>query len=126
MNHTKIVAALEKYDWNYVEKSGKIIVKLDYSQQIIIDVSNLDKIIIKDKLVGWNFLTGSIEMSIKNAMLYNFIGLLLFSFMLLAFDKSQMYNPFFLGYIGWVLLWTPFYLIKSESFKQQIVSWTTY
>ena len=36
MNHTKIVAALEKYDWNYVEKSGKIIVKLDYSQQIII------------------------------------------------------------------------------------------
>ena len=125
MNRDKILNALEKYGYNYIDKSEKIIVKLDYAQQIIIEVSNPDKVIIKDKLVGWNFLTGSIEMNIKNAMLYNFIGMVLFSFILITWDESHIFGTFFLAYIGWVLLWTPFYHIKAESFKQQIVSWTT-
>ena len=83
------------------------------------------KVIVKDKLVGWNFLTGSIQMNIKNAMLYNFVGLILFSFLLIVKDNhAQVFVPFFLTFIAWVLMWTIFYHVKSESLKQQIVSWT--
>ena len=125
MNRDKILTALEKYDYKYVDKSEIIIVKLDYAQQIIIDLTNQDKVIIADKLVGWNFLTGAIQMSIKNAMLYNFIGLILFSFLLiLQEDHSNTFIPFFLTFIAWVLMWTIFYHVKSESLKKQIVYWT--
>ena len=53
----------------------KILVKLGLSQQIKIEITETNKIIIKDKLLGWNFLTGMIEMSLKNAIIYNLIGL---------------------------------------------------
>lgn len=125
MNENKILNALDKYDYQYIHQNRVIIVKLDYAQQIIIDVTNPDKVIIKDKLVGWNFLTGSIQMNIKNAMLYNFVGLVLFSFLLIVKDNhAQIFTPFFLTFIAWVLMWTIFYHVKSESVKQQIISWT--
>lgn len=125
MNRDKILNALDKYDYKYIHQNEIIIVKLDYAQQIIIDLKNPDKVIIKDKLVGWNFLTGSIQMSIKNAMLYNFVGLILFSFLLILKDnQQQIFTPFFLTFITWVLMWTIFYHVKSESLKQQIISWT--
>ena len=125
MNSEKILNALDKYDYKYIHQNGIIIVKLDYAQQIIIDVTNPDKVIIKDKLVGWNFLTGSIQMNIKNAMLYNFVGLIFFSFLLiLKYNHAQFFTPFFFTFIAWVLMWTIFYHVKSESLKQQIISWT--
>ena len=126
MNREKILNALEKYGYKYVDQNRKIIVKLDYAQQIIIDISNPEKVIVQDKLVGWNFLTGSIQMSIKNAMLYNFIGLIFFSIMLIGWDNhSQTLVPFFLAFIAWVLMWTIFYHVKSENLKGQIVNWTS-
>jgi hypothetical protein len=125
MNSEKIINALDKYDYKYINQKGLIIVKLDYAQQIIIDVTNPDKVIVKDKLVGWNFLTGSIQMNIKNAMVYNFVGLIIFGFLLVANDNNtQVFLPFFLTFIAWVLMWTIFYHVKSESLKQQIISWT--
>lgn len=125
MNRAKIVNALDKYDYEYIDQKGILIVKLDYAQQIIIDVTDPDKVIVKDKLVGWNFLTGAIQMSLKNAMLYNFIGLILFSFLLISSENQTLrFIPFFLTFIAWVLMWTIFYHVKSESLKQQIISWT--
>ena len=38
---------------------------LKSAQRIIIDFSDPEKIKITDRLVGWNFLTGLIEMSLK-------------------------------------------------------------
>lgn len=125
MNSEKILNALDKYNYKYIHQKGVIIVKLDYAQQIMIDLTNSDKVIVKDKLVGWNFLTGSIQMNLKNAMLYNFVGLILFNFLLIATDDStQLLLPFFLTFIAWVLMWTIFYHVKSESLKQQVIIWT--
>ena len=126
MNKDKIISALDKYDYKYITQNEVIIVKLDYAQQIIIELKNDDKVIIKDKLVAWNFLTGSIQMNMKKAMLYNFIGLVLFGFLLISRDDNfQNFTPLFLVYITWVLMWTVFYHVKSESLKQQIINWTT-
>ena len=124
MNKEKIITALNKYDYNFTEQKEKIIVKLDYSHQIIIDLSNPLKVIITDKLVGWNFLTGSIQMNMKNAMLYNFIGTNLFGFLILFTNAKTPIFSLFLIFITWILMWTLFYLTKAESLKRQIISWT--
>ena len=77
MEKEKVLNFLDKYDYSYSEKNNTIVVKLELSQQVKIELSS-NKIIIKDKLTGWNFLTGIIEMSLKNALIYNFIGMILF------------------------------------------------
>jgi hypothetical protein len=126
MNRINITNALERYGYNYLDRNGKIIVKLDYAQHICIDVTNPHKVIIQDKLVAWNFLTGSIQMSIKNAMLYNFAGVLLFTFILIYWENhSHVLIPLYIGFIAWVIIWTIFYHVKSENFKQLISHWTT-
>ena len=100
MDKDKIISALDKYDYKYITQNEVIIVKLAYAQQIIIELKNDDKVIIKDKLVAWNFLTGSIQMNMKKAMLYNFIGLVLFGFLLISRDDNfQNFTPLFLVYI---------------------------
>lgn len=127
MNKDKIKNALDKYDYNYIEQGDQIKVKLDFSHQIIIDLTNPNKVIIKDKLTGWNFLTGMIEMSLKNAMIYNFVGTIVFGFICLYGNlQSTKINlvSLFMIFITWVIMFTLFYLVKSENFKRQIINWT--
>ena len=126
MEIEKTKQLLNKFDYKFEKKNNQIIVKLDLAQRIIIDFSNPEKIKITDKLVGWNFLTGLIKMSIKNATIYNFIGALVLTIMFAYFDlESDGINLifFFLGFIVWVILWTTFYLIKAENIKRTLMSW---
>ena len=117
---------LKRFEYKFQRKSNELIIKMDFSQRMIIDFSDSEKIKIKDKLVGWNFLTGLIEMSIKNATLYNFIGVIaitfLFVYLDLEYDGINLIF-FFLGFITWVLLWTIFYLVKAENLKRILISW---
>ena len=82
MGIEKTELSLNKFDYKFEKINNKIIVKLDFAQRIIIDFSDPEKIKITDRLVGWNFLTGLIEMSLKNATLYNFIGAIIMFFVL--------------------------------------------
>lgn len=123
----KIVKNLSKYDYQFVDNTSSLVIKLDFSHQISIDFMSNGKIIIKDKLVHWNFLTGGISMSLKNAMIYNFIGIVVFTG-LSTFEFSKNFNlnliPFFIGYVAWVLLFTLYYSIKKENFIQLIALWS--
>ena len=126
MRMEKTEELLNKFDYKFERKNSKLIIKLDFAQRIIIDFSNPEKIKITDRLVGWNFLTGLIEMSIRNAVLYNFIGAIVMTFLFVYLDLE--YGGlnlvfFFLGFIIWVLLWTIFYLAKSDNIKQNIIRW---
>lgn len=117
---------LNKFDYKFSRKNNKLIIKMGLSQRMMIDFSNPEKIVISDKLVNWNFLTGIIEMSIKNAVLYNFIGVLFVTFLFIYLDlESVKINLmfFYLWLIFWVLLWTLFYFIKSENLKQVLMRW---
>ena len=128
MNNEKIKNLLDKYSYNYTEENQKIKVTLDFSHQILIDFSQQNKIIISDKLVHWNFLTGGIAMSLKNAMIYNFVGTILFGFFCLyeaTKPNNISYICLYLIYITWIVLFSSFYLVKSESFKQQLINWTS-
>ncbi len=126
MGIDKTEKLLKKFDYNFRKENNKLIIKMDFSQRVIIDFSDSEKIVIKDKLVGWNFLTGMIEMSIKNATLYNFIGALVITFIFVYLDLE--YGAlnlvfFFLGFIVWILLWTIFYIVKAENLKQALMRW---
>jgi len=126
MGIDKTEELLKRFDYKFQKKNNEIIIKLAFSQRIIIDFSDAEKVKITDKLVGWNFLTGLIEMNIKNATLYNFIGATIMTFLFLYIDlESDGINLlyFFLLFIIWVLLWTIFYLVRAENTKRMLISW---
>lgn len=126
MGIDKTEELLKRFDYRYERKNNELIIKMDFSQIMIIDFSDSEKIKIKDKLVEWNFLTGLIEMSIKNATLYNFIAAMVITFLFVFLDyKSDKLNLifFFLAVIIWMLLWTIFYLVKAENLKRILISW---
>jgi hypothetical protein len=126
MGIDKTEELLKRFDYRFERKNNELIIKMDFSQIMIIDFSDSEKIKIKDKLVEWNFLTGLIEMSIKNATLYNFIAAMVITFLFVFLDyKSDKLNLifFFLAVIIWMLLWTIFYLVKAENLKRILISW---
>ena len=127
MEKQKVLNFLNKYKFNYSEKNNSIFVKLELAQQIIIEFDEPNKIIIKDKLIGWNFLTGKIEMSLKNAFIYNFVGTILFGILCLYSenkDSGMNLIGMFLVFTTWIILFSGFYNVKLESFKNQLINWT--
>ena len=126
MDLDKLVEKLNKYQFKNKIDNKKITVKLGISQEVSIDFSDGEKVLIKDKLVAWNPLTGIINMSLKQTMIYNSIGLLL-TFILFGFlsMNNPMNNILFLLiiFLFWITLWTVYYLIKSENFKRQVIDW---
>lgn len=120
MELNKIIKLLEEHNYKYKVKNQVIVVSLEFSQNVVIDLSNASKIVISDDLVNWNFLTGCIKMSLKNAILYNFVLLIFFGFFCqyAAFIEYN-FTSLLLTFIAWVLLFSIFYLIKLESFKLQ-------
>lgn len=120
MELNKITKILEENNYKYKVKNQIIVVSLEFSQNVIIDLSDSSKIIISDNFDNWNFLTGYIKMSLKNAILYNFVLLIFFGFFCqyAAFIDYNFTN-LLLTFIAWVLLFSIFYLIKLESFKIQ-------
>lgn len=125
MEQNKIIEMLEKYNYKYNLRGDKIIINLEFSQKVVIDLSNPSKAIISDYLENWNFLTGCFKMSLKSSFLYNFILLIFFGFFCqyAQFIGSSLTN-LFLTFIGWILLFSMFYLIKLESFKLQFITIT--
>lgn len=121
MEINKITEILEENNYKYQVKNQVIVVSLDLSQNVVIDLSNSSKIIISDYLNNWNFLTGCVKMSLKNAILYNFVLLLFFGFFC-QYTEFIDYNftSLLLTFIAWILLFSIFYLIKLESFKLQL------
>lgn len=121
MELNKITEILEENNYKYQVKNQVIVVSLDLSQNVVIDLSNSSKIIISDYLNNWNFLTGCIKMSLKNAILYNFVLLLFFGFFC-QYTEFIDYNftSLLLTFIAWILLFSIFYLIKLESFKLRL------
>tara|TARA_Y100000034_G_scaffold21219_1_gene24415 strand:- start:1195 stop:1509 length:315 start_codon:yes stop_codon:yes gene_type:complete len=103
MGIEKTELSLNKFDYKFEKINNKIIVKLDFAQRIIIDFSDPEKIKITDRLVGWNFLTGLIEMSLKNATLYNFIGAIIMTILFVYLDLEYDGLNFGLATKNWTL-----------------------
>ena len=119
---------LEKYGYNYTENKNLLDIKLDFSQHLIVDFSDRENIKFNDKLKGWNFLTGIIEMSYKGAIIYQTIGLFMaiFLLMFLSISSENLKIPYVFIMVGisvWVIIWSFYYLVKLENIKKQIIYW---
>lgn len=127
MEKEKVLNFLNKYNYSYSEKNNSIVVKLELAQQVRIEFDEPNKIIIKDKLIGWNFLTGMIEMTLKNALIYNFVATIVFGILCIYSENKENglhAISLFLVLITWIILFSGFYIVKLESFKNQIINWT--
>lgn len=127
MEKEKIVVFLDKFNYDFVEKNNLISVKLGFGQIVKIDCKESNKIIIKDQLVGFNFLTGMINMSFKNALIYNFIGMIIFGFLCMYSENEEnglKALPLFLLFIAWTILFSNFYIVKLENFKNQLIAFS--
>lgn len=116
---------LNQYNFKYSEYGDLITVKLDFAQRVVLDFSKTHKLIITDKLTGWNLLTGFIEMNLKNAIIYNFVSGIITLFILIAIQaKNSGMNliPIFMTFILWTLLFSGYYALKLENFKTQIMA----
>jgi hypothetical protein len=122
MQLNKTEEFLKKFDYNYSRNNEELIVKMNFSHKIFINFSNPEKIIITDKLIGWNFLTGIINMNIKKAVLFNLFWGVILSF-IIAFSDLKSGIFFFIALMIWVLLWFSFYISKSENLKQILIYW---
>lgn len=130
MNKEELKVKLKRYDYKYKEQFEKVIVKLGSSLEVAIDFSENEKVIITDKLRGYNILTGVWSMSVKGSIIFNtilsFFFFLFYSY--LNYISSKPFTSFLTLMIlvlafGWIVLWTLYYLIKVESFKILIQSW---
>ena len=125
MDKIHILNFLNKYNFKYSVNAEIIIVNLDFAQNVILDFSQPDKIKINDRLTGWNFLTGLIPMSLKHAIIYNFVVAVIIGILFINIEvENSEFNliPFYLVLIFWIVLFSGYYLVKLENFKTQIIN----
>ncbi len=124
MDKNIIIDYLTKYDFRYAVNSHKITVNLDFAQEVILDFSEPNKMKINDQLTGWNLLTGLIPMTLKHAIIYNFIVAVLVGILFVNLEGGNSglnFIPFYLSMLLWILLFSGYYLVKLENFKTQIM-----
>lgn len=124
MDKNIIIDYLTKYDFRYDVNSHKITVNLDFAQEVILDFSEPNKMKINDQLTGWNLLTGLIPMTLKHAIIYNFIVAVLVGILFVNLEGGNSglnFIPFYLSMLLWILLFSGYYLVKLENFKTQIM-----
>lgn len=113
---------LRKFDYKYHRDANELLVEMELSHRISIDFSNPDNIKITDKLTRWNFLTGIINLSLKNALILNVMLGILLGVTITSFDyKIGLF--IFLAWMVWVLSWATFYLSKSQSLRYFLINW---
>jgi hypothetical protein len=127
MGIDKTEKLLLRFGYVYQRHPKSIEIKLDFSHQVTIDFSDPENIKITDRLIGWNFLTGLLQMNLKNAILITLIGLAILAVLLSvfggSFDTNQHLYFLFLMYCLWVTICSFYYLIKFEALKQQLIRW---
>ncbi len=117
---------LEKYDFNFVNQEKSIIIKAGLSQEVEVWFHENGKIMIKDKLTGWNPLTGLIQMSLRSAVIYISIAFFaLLAVMIFTSSVNDNITPFF-GILYtlltvWSVMWVIYYTIKLESLKRTLI-----
>ncbi len=123
-----IKGKLKKYEYKYSENNNNLSINMGLSLFVIIEFNENGSINMTDKLKGWNLLTGLLSMSVKASMIYQSIGIFIATFLLILMGNASddLLIPFLFILVGssvWALLWSFFYLTKSENMKKQLVLW---
>lgn len=124
MSLEKTEALLSKFDYNYEKRNDQLEIKLGLGLRVTADFSKSEKILIEDKLTTWNFLSGTLDMSIRRAMIFNFVLTFILLGMLLIFldDEKALYVLLLISILI-QLLWSGYYVIKLEQMKHTLIRW---
>lgn len=132
MNKEDLKVKLKKFNYRCKEQHNTLTVNLGSSLDVIIEFSENDRIIISDKLRGYNILTGIWSMSVRGSIIFNSIQSVIYSLIFLYINYN-LSNPkysffilmFFVLALGFIILWTNYYLVKLENFKTLVQIWSS-
>lgn len=124
MSLEKTEALLSKFDYTYEKRNDQLEIKLGLGLRVIADFSKSEKVLIEDKLTTWNFLSGTLDMSIRRAMIFNFVlTFILLGVLLIFLDDEKALYVLLLISILIQLLWSGYYVIKSEQMIHTLIRW---
>ncbi|WP_194766179.1 hypothetical protein [Tamlana sp. I1] len=123
MNIENTADFLKQFDYKFKRKGDTITIIMDYSHRIFIDFKNPNKIVIKDQLVTWNFITGMLKMSIRKAILLNLLCNMGFSALIAFFDLSAGIAVFCVLLI-WTLFWSIVHISKYDKLRDMLTNWS--
>lgn len=126
MSIEKTENLLRKFDYNYKKEGERIEIKLDLGLRVTADFSEDGKIKLEKWLVTWNFLTGTLDMSLNRGIIFNFIGTFVFTgFFFIGFKQDDYItlSIMLLIFVFTVLLWSNFYITKAEHMKHTLIRW---
>lgn len=126
MSKEALLKKLEKYDFNCKELNNSLLIKPGLSQEVEVLFGDDGSVKIKDKLVGWNPLSGMIQMSVKSAMIYVSVSMIvLIGLLIVVYALSDAIPPTFslvaIILSVWIANWTLYYSIKLESIRKTII-----
>ena len=122
----KTINNLEKFNYQYSIEKNTIYFDLGYSLELQISFSDNEKLFISKRLTSWNFISGFVEMSLKTAFLFQFIGSLFVIFLVFSTTFNGNSIPFILlafVLLLWTITWLLYYHVKAEIMKQAIIRW---
>jgi Flp pilus assembly protein TadB len=121
----KTESLLKKFDYTYKKTNDQIEVRLGLGLEVTASFSETGKVILKDELTTWNFLTGTLDMSLKRAIIINFLAPVFFIglFTYTLGDDYLLVMIIAFLMIFWVLLWSNYYIIRAEHMKQTLRRW---
>jgi Flp pilus assembly protein TadB len=116
---------LKKFNYKYEKTNDQIEVRLGLGLEVTASFSETGKVILKDELTTWNFLTGTLDMSLKRAIIFNFLAPVFFIglFTYTLGDDYLLVMIIAFLMIFWVLLWSNYYIIRAEHMKQTLRRW---
>lgn len=125
MKQEYLIEKLKQYNYKYnIDKDGlTIFLGLGLTMNIIF--SDSKKMMISDRLIGWNLLTGVIKMTITQSIIYNSILFLFFVFLItgLIVKFGISLEWLIILYVLIILFWTMYYHVKAEGFKNNLIRW---
>ena len=121
----KVITFLNSYGYGFKKNNNVIVVNLGQKlfAEITVDHTTM---YVQNILKGWNPITGFIESTLKKAVIFNTIGLLIM-FILLELSKipdlffEYDYSYMLIIFISINFLWFFYYLIRFEAFKTRLI-----
>ena len=127
---------LDRFGYNYAERDQELEVRLVFNLTTTIDLSQEGRVLLTDRLQGWNLLTGlvptkDVGRAIRHTWILNGVVFLFAIFLLSAtIDGPRitllhviLVQLIVMVNLVWTLSATIFYLVKAEGFRQTVMAW---
>ena len=127
---------LDRFGYDYVQNGQGFEVKLGFNLRMTIDLSQDSRVLLRDRLQGWNLLTGlvptkDLSRAVRHTWILNGIVFLFAIFLLSATIEGPrttllhviLVQLIVMVNVVWTLSATIFYLVKAEGFRQTVMAW---